>query len=71
MSRLKSLFRNFSKERSFKRKESCFERMTKDGNITVNKKCGGRVGGDNRTDFLSYDCMDCVYFDDELFRKEI
>lgn len=64
MSILKRLFHNFSKE-------SCFERMTKDGNITVNKKCGGRVGGDNRTDFLSYDCMDCVYFDDELFRKEI
>ena len=71
MSRLKSLFHNFSKESGFKRKESCFERMIKDGNITVNKKCVGRVGGDNHTDFLSYDCMNCVHFDDELFRNEV
>ena len=50
-------------------KKYCFEQMIKDENLTVNKKCGGRVGGDNTTDFLSYDCLECEYFDENLFRK--
>ena len=51
-------------------KEYCYNRMIKDGNFNKkNKKCNGRVGGDNATNYLSYDCMVCKYFDENLFRK--
>lgn len=61
MNIIKKLIYRFSKE-------YCFDKMIKDGNVTVNKKCGGMVGGDNTTDFLSYDCLDCEYFDKSLFK---
>lgn len=50
-------------------KKYCFEQTIKDGNVTENKKCGGRVGGDKLTDFLSYDCIDCKYFDTKLLKR--
>lgn len=46
----------------------CFDRMIEDGNVTKNKRCGGKVGGDETTGFLSCNCYDCKYFDNDLLR---
>jgi hypothetical protein len=51
-------------------KDGCFETMIKEGNLTENNRCGGICGGDKHTNYLSYACVDCKNFDEELFRKD-
>ena len=62
MNLIKKLIFRFSKE-------YCFDQMIKCGSITENKKCGGMVGGDRQSNYLSYSCVDCKYFDKSLFKQ--
>lgn len=31
--------------------------------------CSGQMGGDYETEYLSYSCMDCPYFDISIYKK--
>lgn len=42
-------------------KEQCYKNMEGHG-IAAFGMCGGHVGGDKNTGYLSYDCIDCPYF---------
>lgn len=55
-------------------RECCYEQMKKSGYAFLNC-CGGVAGGDRRTCYLSYDCIDCPHyipgFSAERYRKEV
>ena len=42
-------------------KQECYDEMEKRG-YAVFGMCGGQVGGDYYTEYLSYECVDCPYF---------
>lgn len=43
-------------------KECCYHEMEL-RDFASGKRCGGLMGGDRFTDYLSYSCVDCPYLD--------
>lgn len=41
--------------------EACYNDMERQG-IAVFGMCSGITGGDNNSEYLSYQCMDCPHF---------
>lgn len=50
-------------------RDACYEDMRKRG-YAFFQCCGGRVGGDKYTEYLSYDCVDCPYYVDGFSVKD-
>lgn len=46
--------------------DKCYEDMENRG-VTIFGTCYGQSGGDKYTDYLSYSCVDCPYFN-KLFK---
>lgn len=42
-------------------RDYCYDEMERSGNALLNA-CGGVVGGDRHSAYLSYDCIGCPYF---------
>ena len=42
----------------FKKENTCYPICRR-----TDGTCGGRLGGDKGTDYLSYDCIDCKYYE--------
>ena len=55
-------------------RDYCYEKMKRSGHAFLNC-CGGQMGGDKYTEYLSYDCVDCPYympgFSVERYRKDL
>lgn len=50
-------------------RDAWYEVMHKRG-YAFFKCCGGRVGGDKYTEYLSYDCVDCPYLEIDYTQKK-
>lgn len=48
--------------------DKCFKEFKKSHPETKDK-CGGAVGGDRHSNYLSYECIDCPYFNEEIWNR--
>lgn len=49
--------------------DKCYEEMESQGNAVFGM-CGGQMGGDYETEYLSYSCINCPYFNISILKKE-
>lgn len=49
--------------------DKCYEEMENRGNAVFGM-CSGQMGGDYETEYLSYSCLDCSYFDISVLKKD-
>ena len=49
------------KEKMYKHYDRCYAERESEG-VAVFGMCGGLLGGDKDTEYLSYDCIDCPYY---------
>ena len=57
--KIKKIFKNIKYSFS---KECCYDEMKERG-YAAEGKCGGLMGGDKWTEYLSYSCVGCPYLD--------
>lgn len=49
--------------------EICYMELDKEKMLETNGKCKGLAGGDRYSNYLSYECIDCPYFNEEIWNR--